>query len=270
MFGSCTLVADEMDLITRNQGHQELMGILRQGFQKGAGVLRAEAEGDTWMPKDYEVFGPKVLAGRRNFPDAALESRCMRVYTQSGVPHSHIPVELTPEHDAEVLALQNKLLQWRLDCYSRPLLVPERLPVESRLLQLYIPLASVVGDPAVREILDRAVMELQEELADARAESPEGRVLKALVELTTTLDPTLAPHRVLVKRISSQTGGEQGPLAPRRVKAICLGFGLADAGRTNAGATVLFDPGACVGQLAQYGLVKPASSAVPKKELAVA
>ncbi len=117
MLGAASLVADEVDFFARNDADQEMMTVLRQGFQKGTGVLRAEPCGDSFTPRDYDVFGPKILAGRKEFPDAALESRCLRVYMQTGLSLRGIPTELPAGYADEVIALQNKLLQWRFDHY---------------------------------------------------------------------------------------------------------------------------------------------------------
>ena len=257
LFGGCTLVVDESDFYQRNEKHQEIMTILRQGFQRGAGVLRAEPSGDTWAPKAYDVFGPKVLAGRDRFPDAALESRCMRVYMQSGVPHGHLSVEL-PDAD---LYLETRGHS-RTNSFSGDLTTSTgscastRLPVESRLLQLFNPLASVVEDPKALRVLEAAVVGLQREMTEGRRESLEGRVLNAMMELVEDRRPEDAPHRLQVKEIAERAA--QGSRAPasKQVQRICRGFGLPDGGRTKDGATILFDPNRCVEHLRQYGLIE--------------
>lgn len=69
-------------------------------------MLRSEDRGDGFEPRDFGVIGPKVLAGRKAFPDAALESRCLRVYTGLGADHDHVPTELSaPEFGEEVVTL---------------------------------------------------------------------------------------------------------------------------------------------------------------------
>jgi hypothetical protein len=176
---------------------------------------------------------------------------------QSGIPHSHIPVELPPEYRAEFMSLQNRLLHWRLDHFFKPLREPERLPIESRLQQLYLPLASVTEDEAALAPLRDAMLALQADMTEARRDSVEGSVLVALLALTQADDPK-SSHRVQVKQIAAKASEtSRYPMHSKKAKAICLGFGLRDGGKTNEGATVLFDRDACAAVLRQYGLAEP-------------
>ena len=68
-------------------------------------------------------------------PDAALRSRCIPIHM---IKDRGAVIELPPSYEAEVLVLQNKLLQWRLDNYFAELPEPKRLDVDPRLLQLGI------------------------------------------------------------------------------------------------------------------------------------
>lgn len=255
MFGKFTLVMDEVDFFSRNEAHWELMTMFRQGFENKAGVLRAEKSGDTYVPTDYSVFGPKVLAGRKNFPDPALESRCMRVYMQSGIRHDHVPVDLPRAFKSEVIQLQNKLLSWRLENFFKPLQEPERLAVESRLMQVYSPLAKVVaGDAEASQILKQAILGLQEELTEHRQASLEGRVLGGLLAEVNGED-LATEHRILLSAVAQRAAAVDGH-APtsKRVRAVCQGFGLKSGPRVGAGATVLFNPSEHQALIRQYGL----------------
>ena len=258
MLGRATLVMDEVDFFLRSDTHQEMMTMLRQGFQKGCGVLRAEAARDTFEPRDYEVFGPKALAGRKSFPDPALESRCLRVYMQAGVPLGNIPSELPASYIEEVLLLQNQLLQWRFDHNFAALQTPEPLDVEPRLLQLFNPLASVVSDTEALGRLRRAMLELQEDMTEMRSTSLEGRILAALLAAYDTDGRRPGALRVQLKPLAGSLGDEwhKGP-TPKTVAGICRGFGMA-MGKNKHGAYVEFDPTNHSAILARYGLAEAA------------
>ena len=44
-------------------------------------MLRSDKAGDSYEPRAFDVFGPKVIATRRRFEDGALESRCLTLET---------------------------------------------------------------------------------------------------------------------------------------------------------------------------------------------
>jgi len=154
LMGGGTVVMDELDFLPGTEKHRDMMDMLRGGFQReGGGVFRADPDSASgYKPKVFDVFGPKVLAGRKPFPDTALESRCFRVYMSPDVELSRIPSELPREHPyhVESALLRNKLLRWRYDNYFAPIRKVKRLPVEGRLYQLYEPVASVTDDLAAR------------------------------------------------------------------------------------------------------------------------
>jgi hypothetical protein len=254
MLGGATLVLDECDFWVRNNDDQEMMTLLRQGFQRGAGVLRAEARGDDWVPTDYDVFGPKVLGGRRNFPDAALESRCLRVHMQPAIALGHIPVEIPSSFMEEVTALQNKLLMWRFDHAWVDLREPKLPSAEPRLLQLYLPLASLVEDTEALNQLAAAIEALQSDLTESRREGDEGRVLAVIIEMAKERGAELPPHRFLVKDIAARVTQNYRRLGSKQIKAICLSFGLASGVKTSEGVTVYFDPRDLAHVFRRYGL----------------
>ena len=260
--GGCTLCMDEVDFFTRNEAHQEMMNMLRVGFQRDAGVLRSERVGDDFTPRDYAVFGPKVLAGRKNFPDLALESRTIRIYMQTGLALDNIPTELPPGYEAEATRLRNMLLRWRFDHYFKPLNPVAPMAIEPRLKQVYEPLAAVIDDPKALEVLRQQMAALQTELTEGRSGSFEGRVLGALLkhhEKSQAQDAI----KIHVKGIAEgmpPEGLTTARVSPKKVASVCRGFGL-PVEKDAAGVYVLFAPGSAKELLARHGL-----AAEPKPE----
>jgi len=254
-FGGCTLVMDEVDFFVRSEAHQEMMSMLRVGFQREVGVLRSERVGDNFVARDFDVFGPKVLAGRNNFPDPALESRCIRVYMQSGARLGGIPVELPPEYDALALTLRNQLLRWRFDHFFKPLRPVAALAIEHRLRQVYEPLAQVIDDPAALEALRANMFALQSEMTETRRSSFEGKVLAALLKRH-GLAQAKGQVRVSVKDLAQDVqkdGGWDDPPSPRKVATACRGLGFT-VERASEGRYVMFAPEASEEVLGRYGL----------------
>jgi hypothetical protein len=235
-----------------------MMTMLRQGFQKGYGVLRAEASGDSFEPRDYEVFGPKTLAGRRNFPDAALESRCLRIYMQAGVPLGAIPTELPATYLDEVVTLQGQLLHWRFDHFFAELRTPEPLDIEPRLRQLYDPLAAVIDDPTALRRLKRTMEELEADMTEMRNSSLEGRTLAALVAAYETDGRGPGPLNVQVKALVGPLMDEGRKVTSKTLAGICRGFGMV-VGKNKYGAYVEFNPAEHSALLTRYGLVEASS-----------
>lgn len=254
-FGGCTLCMDEIDLFARNDAHQEMMTMLRQGFQRGAGVLRASRVGDDFEPRDYDVFGPKVLAGRQTFPDAALESRCIRIYMQTGVNLGSMPEELPAEYQEEAQTLRNMLLRWRQDHFFKPLREVQRLAIEPRLGQIYAPLARVINDPATLGALQGVMLTLQSEMTEARRTSLEGCILEAAVTRSRS-EQSNSPVKIYIKELADDVRKERGWTEPphtRKVAAACRGLGI-EVKKDAKGSYVLFTPEDAGEVLERYGL----------------
>jgi hypothetical protein len=223
LIGLATLVMDELDFTLQRDEHHDMMRLLRSGFQKeGGGVLRAEDTGSGYKTKAFDVFGPKILAGRKPLPDPALESRCFRVYMSPDVDLSRIPSELPDSYQKEAATLRNKLLRWRYDNYSKPTREPERLAVEPRLFQNYRPLAAVTDDPEALSQLQACVLKLNEEMREERSKSLEAQVAQAMSRLWAQ-----GEKRPLVAKIASDVSSPPYvEVSSTEVGTICRGFDM--------------------------------------------
>ena len=124
-----TFAVDEADY-KEPEAWLDIVKILNCGYMRGLPVLRSEKQGDTYEPRAFDVFGPKIIANRSRFDDRALESRCLTLQTLDREIRRDIPRQLPPEFSGEALKLRNKLLRWRMENHYRV------RPDESKLLHL--------------------------------------------------------------------------------------------------------------------------------------
>jgi hypothetical protein len=113
-----TFILDEMDLGNgTGQGNPEAMEIvkiLNLGYEKGTAVLRTAKDSPGMETEAFDTFGPKVLASRNLFPDAATESRCLTIPLPVENPPENIPLNLGRGFWNDAAMLRNQLLLWRL------------------------------------------------------------------------------------------------------------------------------------------------------------
>jgi len=182
-----TLVMDEADF-GDSSAWSEMIKVLNNGYRPGMPVLRADKENNTWYPRSYQVFGPKLIATRFRFRDEALESRCL---TAEMLPltRDDIPRVLPRVYEEEIKDLRSKLLTFRLvnllrlkgKTFGNELLVPGLQP---RLQEILIPLKAMLnGDGFMAETLCEFVRNQQETLFSRRRESQAGQVLSAMIDL---------------------------------------------------------------------------------------
>jgi hypothetical protein len=254
-----TLIFDETDFSSRSDDHHEVMRMLRTGFKKGPGLMRTEGGPENWTVRCFDVFGPKIVAGRWPFPDDALESRCVPIYMRVGVDSVLYREELSQEYHQAAAELRAQLLQWRFDHMFAPLARVDGERFEGRVMQVYRPLATVTATREIRDALKSAVGHMQIELTDARHQSPEGRVLQAVFKLASKGTTRLA--KLYMSQISDETDtGDQERLSPRRVSAVCKGFRILPT-KDRMGRFILFDLDAHATLLARYGIGTESSEA---------
>jgi len=182
-----TLILDEADF-KESSAWIDMVKILNNGYRPGFPVLRADKVNGRWRPRGYQVFGPKLIATRFRFEDEALESHCltteMPVLTRSDIPRM-FPVSFNDE----IYNLRSKLLTFRLHnlCklkgsnFSNDMLEPGLQP---RLQEILLPLRVLaLRDQRLSATLSSFIQRQQESLISRRRESPEGRVLQAIIQL---------------------------------------------------------------------------------------
>lgn len=179
-----TLILDEADL-RFSDATADLTKILNNGNVAGLPVLRTMANRHRELnPQAFRVFGPKLVAMRQSFGDAALESRFLTEETGGRMMRTDIPIQLPDSLAAEALVLRNKLLAWRFQARRTVAPDPSRLipGVEPRFNQSALALLSLIDDAALRERIGAALVLEGALVLQERASSVEAMMLTALVE----------------------------------------------------------------------------------------
>lgn len=180
-----TLVIDEGDFRMSDE-KAEIVKILNNGNGRGFPVLRSEvsARGEV-NPTAYAVFGPKLVATRGPFEDAALESRCLTEEMGQHDLRADVPINLPAGWKDAAETLRNKLLLFRFRSlnsqFADEAMVDPR--IEPRLNQVFVPLLSVISDPRVRNEVHALAREFQRELVADRSAETESLVLELICDL---------------------------------------------------------------------------------------
>lgn len=94
-----TLLVDEADRLrrTNDAAVEDLLTVLNAGYRRGATASRAERLGDVHDPMQFQVFGPKIMAGTSD-AHPSLASRCITVRmlrADADAPQTRARVDLT-------------------------------------------------------------------------------------------------------------------------------------------------------------------------------
>lgn len=184
-----TLVVDEADFSSSDTDN-EMIKIYNLGYDRHGVVLRSIVEKgqdglETHAPSVHKVFGPKLLATRRQFDDRATESRCLTRRMTTARPRPGIPYTLGAEFWEEAKSLRNKLLMYRLENHQ-PVEIDQAMAdesVEPRLNQVTMALKTIVRDPQMRTEIDMFVRAYNDLLIQERSMSMEAVVLQAIVDI---------------------------------------------------------------------------------------
>jgi hypothetical protein len=185
-----TAIIDEADF-KDSEAWADIIKILNQGYSDGFPVLRSERSGDSYEPRPFHVFGPKIISNRSRFQDPALESRCLTFEIGEQRLRDDIPRNLCREEfNARALEIRNKLLTFRINTLlSLRLDESALLQLEPRRTQIGAPLYCVADDPGFRQ---RFVEFLEESEADDRSNRPEAVVVEAIRRLVEKGQSTLS------------------------------------------------------------------------------
>ncbi len=180
-----TLVIDEGDFCWSDD-KADIVKILNNGNVRGLPVLRTEvSRTGEFNPRAFQVFGPKLVATRGFYQDRALESRFITEETGGRALRKNIPINLPDSYREEALHLRNKLLLCRFRGFagkraSETLVDPT---LEPRLNQIFVPLLSVVSDPAVRAEIRAVARQRHREMVADRGMDVEAQVLEVIKKL---------------------------------------------------------------------------------------
>jgi hypothetical protein len=205
-----TLIVDEGDFRFSDE-KAELIKILNNGNGRGFPVLRSESvSGREFSPRAYSVFGPKLIGTRGYFQDRALESRCLTEEMGARKLREDIPINLPASYKNEALELRNKLLMFRFRNTGKRSVDPSLVDrsVEPRLAQIFVPLLSVIEDPAARQSLRQLLRDYHKELVSDRGMDIEAQVLEIIRELRESGGESSLSIREIANRFIEQHGDD--------------------------------------------------------------
>jgi len=179
-----TLIFDEADFRFSDE-KAELIKIFNNGNVRGFPVLRTSMTPKReFDPQAFAVFGPKLVAMRDSFQDAALESRFITEEMGQRKLRRDIPINLPDAQKDEALELRNKLLMYRFETLGSAVIDPSLVDrsLSPRLNQILVPLLSIIDDEAVQSDIRRAAGALEQQLRTERSTAPEANLLQVLVQ----------------------------------------------------------------------------------------
>lgn len=180
-----TLVIDEGDF-RWSDDKADIVKILNNGNVRGLPVLRTEvSRTGEFNPRAFQVFGPKLVATRGLYDDRALESRFITEETGQRALREDIPINLPDAYKDEALRLRNKLLLYRFRNHGRKAAIRAYVDptLEPRINQIFVPLLSVVDDPAIRAELRAFARERHREIVADRGMDTEAQLLEIIRDL---------------------------------------------------------------------------------------
>ncbi len=204
-----TLVLDEADLPSSDT-RADLVKILNNGTVQGMPVLRTVVNRHKeFNPAAFKVFGPKLIAMREGFKDAALESRFLTEETGMRPLRPDIPIQLPASLKAEALELRNRLLHFRFCEYAKVKSDPSALVegIEPRLNQTALSLLSMVDSPTLRADIQAWLLAQNERTLANRRATPEAGVVAALTAAFAASDK----HHVLLGAITDRFNDAHEP-----------------------------------------------------------
>jgi hypothetical protein len=180
-----TIILEEADLGDSDEKN-EVVKVLNCGFERFRPVIRCLADNPDTL-EVLPVFGPKAMASRFEFQDAALEARCL-TFVMRETTRLDIPPILGDRFYEKAAKIRNKLLLYRLRNYQ--LITSEMVEdinlgnIEPRLKQLGLPFAvSFKNLPDVLARFKEFLREYQLELKRVRLDTITGKVLQAFFKL---------------------------------------------------------------------------------------
>lgn len=121
-----TLLLDESDSIFRDKTntHEGLRAMLNAGFQRGTRVPRCVGEGSKMVVRDFDVFGPKALAGIGEVPDTVAD-RGLPIRLERRAQHESVARFRDREAREETAPIRAGLEKWAKGAvgwlaYARP------------------------------------------------------------------------------------------------------------------------------------------------------
>lgn len=221
-FGA-TLVADETDFRFSDE-RAELVKIFNNGNVRGFPVLRsAVTPQQTFDPRAFNVFGPKIVAMRHSFDDTALESRFLTEDMGKRPLRPDIPINLPDVQRAEAQLLRNKLLHYRFTTRHTAAIDTAAYDpsLSPRLNQIMAPLFSVAEGTSLRSAIMRGAAKTEDGVRAQRAGTSEALVLDVLCALWKKASTDYLSVADITDAFTTRYGSEFArPITPRYIGQI--------------------------------------------------
>jgi hypothetical protein len=114
-----TLLLDEAEsLSSSNTENREVMSVLCSGYQFNGAVIRSEKINDTWIPKSFNTFSPKILASIGGIREP-LASRCVKIRLLRKKKNEKVQrFKIDPTLDDQLSKIKNKIYQGILSNFT--------------------------------------------------------------------------------------------------------------------------------------------------------
>lgn len=221
-FGA-TLIADETDFRFSDE-RAELVKIFNNGNVRGFPVLRsAVTPQQTFDPRAFNVFGPKIVAMRNSFDDPALESRFLTEDMGKRPLRADIPINLPDVQRAEATLLRNKLLHYRFTTRHTATIDAAGYDarLSPRLNQIMAPLLAVAEGTTLRAAIMRGATKTEDAIRAQRSGTSEALVLEVLCVLWKATNHEYLTVAAITDAFIARYGSEfVRPITPRYIGQI--------------------------------------------------
>ena len=178
-----TLILNEADF---NQSDEAsiIAKILNGGTERDEAVTKMRGTMENMTVESFNVFGPKVIATRKDFNDYAIRSRCLTMEMLPMQPSPRIPQSLPPEKEGQDLLLRNLWTRFRLKTAQENIHVDESQidrSLEPRLNQITLSLLSTIKSEATKAKIQEFLKAYNERMRGDRYEMFTARVLEGIV-----------------------------------------------------------------------------------------
>ena len=178
-----TLILNEGDF-TQSDESSIIAKILNGGTERDESITRMRGSMENMTVEAYNVFGPKVIATRKDFNDYAIRSRCITMEMVPMVPHPRIPQSLPPEKEAQDRYLRNLWTTFRMHNAQENFQVDQSQAdrkIEPRLNQITLSLLTTIKDDEARESIQEFLRKYDAQTRGDRYEMFTARVLEGIM-----------------------------------------------------------------------------------------
>jgi hypothetical protein len=170
-----TMFLDETEVYMKKD-RDEILNLLNAGYRRDFPAVRVEETNKGLVPRVFDVFGFKALAGTREFM-RTLKSRCIILTMSKAV--RRIDTKINEER---AMALRRKLLLYRFRKLATKDREEESDELTGRLKELFDPLIAVAPSSARTNIIAQA-RKIEKERTEEEQASAEAVVFKAILAI---------------------------------------------------------------------------------------